>query len=221
MNDSGHDEAASCALASKQGASVPAPRLATLPVAPAPLTRLSAERATRGYLISLAIAEARRGVACGDGGPFGAVIVRRRGRREPEQRPTEGAAAEYVEFVPAAHNGVLGTPDPTAHAEVQCIRAAAATLQRWDLSDCEMYASCYACPMCYGALVWAKIGVCYFAASSEDAARVGFDDAYLYEYMRGATSKVKCAMRHVSHEAAGVPFGEYAKAVRDGQSELF
>lgn len=102
------------------------------------------------------------GVRRGDGGPFGAVVVR------------------AGEIVGRGWNRVLATHDPTAHAEVEAIRAACAVLGRFHLEDCELYASCEPCPMCLGAACWARIGTLYYACTRADAAAAGFQDAELY-----------------------------------------
>ena len=96
------------------------------------------------------------------GGPFGAVIAR------------EG------EIVAEGVNRVTASCDPTAHAEVQAIRAAGAALGTYDLSGCSIYASCEPCPMCLGAIYWARLSHLYFAAGQRDAAVAGFDDAAIY-----------------------------------------
>ena len=96
------------------------------------------------------------------GGPFGAVIVR--GGRVI----AEGA------------NRVVTAADPTAHAEIEAIRAAARALGTHDLAGCELYASAEPCPMCAGAIHWARLDRLFFAAAREDAARAGFDDAQLF-----------------------------------------
>jgi tRNA(Arg) A34 adenosine deaminase TadA len=97
------------------------------------------------------------------GGPFGAVIVR----------------AEKV--IAEGSNLVTGTNDPTAHAEIVAIRRACAALGRFELNDCEIYASCEPCPMCLGAIYWARLGRLWFASTREDAAAAGFDDQFLYD----------------------------------------
>jgi tRNA(Arg) A34 adenosine deaminase TadA len=108
-----------------------------------------------------AIALATANVAAG-GGPFGAVIVR------------EGhVIAEGANRVTAAH-------DPTAHAEVVAIRAAGQALQSHDLSGCTIFASCEPCPMCLGAILWARLDRIVYAATKEDAAAAGFDDSNFY-----------------------------------------
>lgn len=107
--------------------------------------------------ISLAAANVKQG-----GGPFGAVIARK-----------GVVVAEGVNRVTAEH-------DPTAHAELQAIRAAALELGTFDLSGCDIFASCEPCPMCLGAIYWARLSHLYFAATAADAARAGFDDAFIY-----------------------------------------
>jgi tRNA(Arg) A34 adenosine deaminase TadA len=97
------------------------------------------------------------------GGPFGAVVVK------------------GEEIVGVGINRVTANNDPTAHAEVMAIRDAAARLERFDLSDCEIYTSCEPCPMCLGAIYWARIKKVYYGNTKQDAARIGFDDGFIYE----------------------------------------
>ena len=97
------------------------------------------------------------------GGPFGAVIVRN------------------GEIIARGENRVTVCNDPTAHAEVSAIREAAARLGTYDLSGCEIYSSCEPCPMCLGAIYWARLDRLYYAGTRADAANVGFDDAHIYE----------------------------------------
>ena len=96
------------------------------------------------------------------GGPFGAVIAR------------DG------EIIAEASNSVTIDHDPTAHAEVNAIRKAAEVLGNYDLSGCEIFTSCEPCPMCLGAIYWARLGALYYAATQHDAADAGFDDAFIY-----------------------------------------
>lgn len=110
-----------------------------------------------------ALHEALLGMDTGDGGPFGAVIVQ--GDR----------------IIASAHNMVLSSHDPTAHAEITAIRKASSVLGTHDLSGCVLYTSCYPCPMCMGAIFWARIDRVYFASSMDDAAEGGFDDRIFYE----------------------------------------
>jgi len=97
------------------------------------------------------------------GGPFGAVIVK------------DGVV------VAASGNSVTNDNDPTAHAEVNTIRAAAKKLGTFDLSGCEIYSSCEPCPMCLGAIYWARIDNLYFANTKKDADDIGFSDKFIYE----------------------------------------
>lgn len=110
-----------------------------------------------------AIALATQNVTSGKGGPFGAVVVR-------------GGA-----IVGEGANSVTATNDPTAHAEVNAIRAAAKALGDFSLAGCELYTSCEPCPMCLAAAYWARVDAIYYGASASDAAHAGFDDAFLYE----------------------------------------
>lgn len=97
------------------------------------------------------------------GGPFGAVI------------------AKNGEIVAAASNSVTLLNDPTAHAEVACIRQACQKLNTFDLSGCTIYTSCEPCPMCLGAIYWAHIDRIYYANNRTDAADIGFDDDFIYQ----------------------------------------
>jgi tRNA(Arg) A34 adenosine deaminase TadA len=110
-----------------------------------------------------AIALAREHMLADAGGPFGAVVVRD-GRVLAE-----------------GWNEVTSLADPTAHAEVQAIRKACAALGTFELRGCELYASCEPCPMCLGSAYWARVESVYFAADRADAARGGFDDAFIYD----------------------------------------
>jgi tRNA(Arg) A34 adenosine deaminase TadA len=109
-----------------------------------------------------AIKKAEENILTGKGGPFGAVVVR------------DG------EIIAAVGNRVTSTNDPTAHAEVVAIREACKNLDTFDLTGCEIYASCEPCPMCLGAIMWARIDKLYYAADRVDASRAGFDDELFY-----------------------------------------
>lgn len=109
-----------------------------------------------------AIALAYTGMAGGHGGPFGAVIVSR------------------GKIIGQGHNRVLSTNDPTAHAEVTAIRDASKNLNRFDLSDCEIYVNGMPCPMCMSAIFWARIGKVYYGCSAADTETIGFDDDEFY-----------------------------------------
>ncbi len=115
------------------------------------------------YFMSEAIRLAKENAETGKGGPFGAVIVR------------EG------EIIATGVNSVTLNNDPTAHAEVVAIRNACKKLNSFQLNDCEIYSSCEPCPMCFGAIYWARIKKLYFASSKNDAANAGFDDSFIYK----------------------------------------
>lgn len=117
---------------------------------------------TKEDLMRKAIELSIENVAAG-GGPFGAVIAR------------DG------EIVATGVNRVTPDCDPTAHAEVSAIRAAARKLGTFDLSGCEIYTSCEPCPMCLGAIYWAHLDRMYYGNNKHDAAAIGFDDAFIYK----------------------------------------
>lgn len=97
------------------------------------------------------------------GGPFGAIVVK------------------HGQIVGTGRNEVTATNDPTAHAEVQAIRDACRRLGTFQLADCELYTSCEPCPMCLGAIYWARPKAVYYACTKQDAAKSGFDDQFIYE----------------------------------------
>lgn len=99
------------------------------------------------------------------GGPFGACIVR------------DG------KIIGKGSNRVLLDNDPTAHAEIMAIREACQNLKTYDLSNCELYTSCYPCPMCLSAIIWSNIKIVYYGNTKEDANNIGFRDDFIYEYI--------------------------------------
>jgi guanine deaminase len=111
----------------------------------------------------MAIALSEQNVAQGLGGPFGAVIVKDK------------------KVVAASANTVVPSNDPTAHAEVSAIRLACQELNTYNLEGCVIYTSCEPCPMCLGAIYWARIEKIYYANNKSDAAAIGFDDQFIYE----------------------------------------
>ncbi|MCW8895683.1 MAG: nucleoside deaminase [Sulfurimonas sp.] len=110
-----------------------------------------------------AVKEALKGVHSNYGGPFGAVVV------------------NNGKIISKAHNQVIKTNDPTAHAEINAIRKASKKLNTFDLSGCELYTTCMPCPMCLGAIKWANIKTVYYGATSEDADKIGFRDKDFYD----------------------------------------
>ena len=111
------------------------------------------------------------GVRSGCGGPFGALIVRN------------------GEILSEAVNQVTSTNDPTAHAEVLAIRRACEKLGTFELRDCVLYTSCEPCPMCLGAVYWARLSHIYFGNTAGEAAKIGFDDSFLYKEIQRPHSR--------------------------------
>ena len=146
----------------------------------------------KSRFLELAIAEATRGAKSGQGGPFGAVVVK------------DGSV------IARASNAVIASNDPTAHAEVQAIRAACTALGSFKLDGCDIYASCEPCPMCLGAILWSRARAIYFAATRKEAALAGFDDAVFYQALDGDAS-VGLVREQVNCREAGAPFAAYAE----------
>lgn len=115
------------------------------------------------HYLQMAIKLAQKSVKDGKGGPFGAVIVK------------DG------KVLAKAHNTVTPSNDPTAHAEVNAIRKACKKLKDFELKGCTIYASAEPCPMCFGAIYWARPKALYYAADKEIAAKAGFDDSFIYK----------------------------------------
>jgi guanine deaminase len=116
------------------------------------------------------------------GGPFAAIIVK------GGQVIAEGA------------NRVIATNDPTAHAEMQAIRIACKKLGDFELKDCDLYTTCEPCPMCLGAIYWSRIGRVFFGSGAADAAKIGFDDAFIYKEIRRAHAKREIPMVSLMRE---------------------
>lgn len=124
------------------------------------------------------------GVESGQGGPFGAVIVKN-GR-----------------IIAEGANRVTSTKDPTAHAEILAIRWACAKLGVFELKDCELYTSCEPCPMCLGAIYWSRLSRIYFANTAEDAAKIGFDDSLIYRELQRPVSQRSIPAIQIMREEA-------------------
>ena len=132
------------------------------------------------------------GVQSGRGGPFGAVVVR------------EG------KIVAEGVNQVTSTNDPTAHAEVLAIRQACAKLGVFELKDSELYTSCEPCPMCLGAIYWARLSRVYFANTAEDAAKIDFDDSFIYSELKRPHSQRRVPTIQMMREEALAGFRAWA-----------
>jgi tRNA(Arg) A34 adenosine deaminase TadA len=141
----------------------------------------------QNVFMARAIALSIENVTSGNGGPFGCVIVRN------------------GKIIAEGGNQVTATNDPTAHAEIVAIREACRQLGAFQLEGCEIYTSCEPCPMCLGAIYWARPSKLYFASTAEDAARAGFDDRFIYEQLevdyRNRTIPAVQLMREEAKEA--------------------
>lgn len=129
----------------------------------------------------------------GHGGPFGAVVVKN-GR-----------------IIGRGWNRVTSTNDPTAHAEITAIREACSKVKNFDLSGAEIYTSCEPCPMCLAAIYWARIDKIYFANTRKDAARIFFDDEFLYKEIAKPISKRMLPMQQILHKEALKVFSDWMK----------
>jgi len=138
--------------------------------------------------MKVAVEEAVAGLKRNNGGPFGAVITRK------------------GKIIAKGHNLVIRTNDPTAHAEITAIRKAAAKLKRFDLSDCEIYSSCEPCPMCFSAIHWAKIKKLYYGCTNKDASKIGFDDKFIYDVIRGVSKKKQVKIKRINRDECLEPF---------------
>jgi guanine deaminase len=136
------------------------------------------------FFMKEAITLATEHMEAGDGGPFGAVIV------------------HNGKIIARGWNRVTSTNDPTAHAEVDCIRKACAYLNTFDLTGCELFANCEPCPMCLSAAYWAKIKSIYYGAGQRDAAKAGFNDVFIYEELRKEIKERKMIMQQLLRDEA-------------------
>jgi guanine deaminase len=125
------------------------------------------------------------------GGPFGCVIVK------------DG------KIIARGFNKVVSTNDPTAHAEVVAIREACSIIKDFQLSGCEIYTSCEPCPMCLSAIYWARPDKVYFANTKEDAAKINFDDAFIYEEIKADLTDRKIPIEQLLHDEAIEAFKEW------------
>ena len=125
------------------------------------------------------------------GGPFGAVVVK------------DGV------IVARGFNRVTSTNDPTAHAEIVAIRRACRKLKTFQLIGCELYTSCEPCPMCLGAIYWVRPDKVYYANTKEDAARIGFDDRFIYQELGKPLNKRRLSIKQIIREEALRVFKEW------------
>jgi len=142
-----------------------------------------------------AILLSRQGMLNKEGGPFGCVIVK-----------------ENI-IVGRGNNKVICNNDPTAHAEIIAIRDACKNLGTFKLNGCEIYTSCEPCPMCLGAIYWARPSIIYYANNRKNAADIGFDDAMIYNEMKVEVSNRKIPMVSISSIAALKVFKEWEQKI--------
>lgn len=145
-----------------------------------------------------AILLSKTGSEAGEGGPFGCVVVK------------------GDEIIGKGNNKVLLTNDPTAHAEVVAIRDACKNLESFQLDDCEIYTSCEPCPMCLGAIYWARPEKIYYANNRQDAAAIGFDDSMIYDEMCKEANDRKIPLMPVGRDEAIKVFEEWK--AKEGKS---
>ena len=131
-----------------------------------------------------AIELARRGVSTDAGGPFGAVVV------------------QDGQIIGEGWNAVTSTNDPTAHAEIVAIRAACRHLGSFQLTGCDVYTSCEPCPMCLGAIYWARPRAVYYGCTREDAASAGFDDSLIYQQIALPVDARRIPMQNLLRDQA-------------------
>jgi tRNA(Arg) A34 adenosine deaminase TadA len=139
-----------------------------------------------------AIELAQRGVDTNAGGPFGCVVVK------------DGR------IIGEGCNEVTSSNDPTAHAEVVAIRNACAAIGSFQLEGCHIYTSCEPCPMCLGAIYWARPARIFYAGTREDAANAGFDDQFIYEEMEKQLEDRTMKLENLSREEAQKVFQNWA-----------
>lgn len=139
-----------------------------------------------------AIDLARAGIEHDLGGPFGCVVVK------------DGRV------IGEGNNQVTSTNDPTAHAEIIAIRKACKSLNSFQLDGCTIYTSCEPCPMCLGAIYWARPAEVYYACTREDAAAIGFDDDFIYEELVKANSAREMVLQNMMRDEALAVFNEWS-----------
>jgi guanine deaminase len=135
-----------------------------------------------------AIQLAADNVDSGEGGPYGAVIVKDN------------------QVIAASANKVTSNIDPTAHAEILAIRAACQYLNNYRLTGCTLYTSCEPCPMCLGAIYWARLDAVYYACNRFDAAAANFDDSFIYDEIKIIPQHRRIPMLHIDLPNACEPF---------------
>ena len=140
-----------------------------------------------------AVTAALKGMENNEGGPFGCVIVK------------DG------KIVGRGNNKVTSNNDPTAHAEIMAIRDACENLNTFQLEGCEIYTSCEPCPMCFGAIYWARPDKVYYGCSQQDAADINFDDEFIYKEIELPYDKRSIPFEQLAREIALEPFQKWSE----------
>jgi guanine deaminase len=141
--------------------------------------------------MKIAVDVALENVLTNGGGPFGAIVVK------------EGR------IISVGRNQVAVKKDPTAHAEMEAIREACKYLNSFQLTGCELYTSCEPCPMCLGAIYWARLKSIFYACTNEDAARIGFDDHFIYRQIALSPNQRSIPMVRILPENTYLPFNAW------------
>ena len=147
------------------------------------------------YFMRRAIQLAEEGMNSNEGGPFGAVVVK------------------DDKIIAEGNNGVTSTNDPTAHAEVVAIRRACEKLNTFQLDDCIIYTSCEPCPMCLGAIYWARPKKVFYACDKNDAAEIDFDDQFIYDEIDKPIGERNIQFKQLLKEEGKLVFNKWAEKV--------
>lgn len=148
---------------------------------------------TNEDFMSEAVKAALKGMRNNEGGPFGCIIVKN------------------GEIVGRGNNKVTSTNDPTAHAEITAIREACKNLNDFQLEDCIIYTSCEPCPMCLGAIYWARPKKVYYGSNQQDAANIGFDDEFIYKEIPLSYEKRSIPFEQCGRDIALEPFQKWSQ----------
>lgn len=148
---------------------------------------------TNEKFMSEAVKAALKGMANNEGGPFGCIVVKN------------------GEIVGRGNNKVTSTNDPTAHAEITAIRDACKRLNDFQLEDCIIYTSCEPCPMCLGAIYWARPKKVYYGSNQQDAADIGFDDEFIYKEIPLPYDKRSIPFEQCARDIALEPFKKWSE----------
>lgn len=143
------------------------------------------------YFMQRAIDLAEKGIDSNAGGPFGAVIVKDN------------------KIISEGYNKVTSTNDPTAHAEIIAIKEACKKLNSFQLDDCTIYTSCEPCPMCLGAIYWARPKKVFYGCNREDAAMIDFDDQFIYDELKKKINERRIEFRNLMKKEALMVFKKW------------